>query len=109
MVAAGKGDMPVEIEVKDGSETVVFSKMNASHGKFSFKTPVSAGMVDDDYYDYYSNYGVDISATIKYEICFTHKPPAGTVDHDESLNRRVSFKVCLTPHSQSDVEFFCAS
>mmetsp|Transcript_9988 Transcript_9988/g.30498 ORF Transcript_9988/g.30498 Transcript_9988/m.30498 type:complete len:232 (-) Transcript_9988:404-1099(-) len=90
MVAAGKGEMPIDFEVKDLHGKVVYSKSNVDHGKVAFTTPKSLED-NEDYYDYDAEpYENEISGTTKYELCFENKF-SGSPDPD--MRRRVAVKI----------------
>lgn len=87
MVAAGKGDMTVDLTVRDAMNHIIWSKSAIDHGKFNFETPDHAA--SSEYDDYYSD--SETWGTHKYEFCLVSKSPSG--QPDPQIRRRVSLKI----------------
>jgi len=93
VVTAGRGDMSIDLTIRDEKKHTVWSKTAVDHGKFNFVTSDHVDHhPDDDDYDYDDYSDAETWGTHKYEFCFVARSPANPQD-SHHLRRRVSLKL----------------
>lgn len=93
-MAAGRGEMEIDVWITTMSGTVLYHRRAAEHGKFSFRTPAlsrkyHADMMDDeDEYDYEEARAEEDT----FKVCVEHQQVASRA-HAAGTRRMVSFKL----------------